>query len=122
MTKLEIFDPAMCCSTGVCGSEVDTALLTFSADVDWYRQQGGQLERYNLSQQPMVFAEHPVVSALLQRSGEQSLPLILLNGEIALSGRYPTRPELAQWGCINISGAGKDSDQPPSCCGANGCC
>jgi hypothetical protein len=35
MTKLEVYDPAMCCSTGVCGPEVDPALVTFAADLKW---------------------------------------------------------------------------------------
>ena len=47
--KIEIFDPALCCSSGVCGVDVDEALVTFSADVDWLKQQGGAIVRYNLS-------------------------------------------------------------------------
>jgi hypothetical protein len=35
MTKsIQVFDPALCCSTGVCGVNVDQALVTFSADAD----------------------------------------------------------------------------------------
>ncbi len=40
MTKLEVYDPAMCCSTGVCGPEVDPALVTFAADLKWVEAQG----------------------------------------------------------------------------------
>ena len=59
MKKIEVFDPALCCNSGVCGTDVDQALVTFSADVDWLKQQGGAISRYNLSQQPMVFVENP---------------------------------------------------------------
>jgi hypothetical protein len=30
--RLDVFDPAMCCSTGVCGPEVDPQLVQFAAD------------------------------------------------------------------------------------------
>jgi len=122
MKKLDIFDPALCCSSGVCGAEVDETLVAFSADADWFRQQGGQLDRYNLSQQPMAFVNNTVVSAFLQRAGEQCLPLTLLDGDIALAGRYPTRSDLARWFVLDTAAARPDSDeQPSSCCSDGGC-
>ncbi len=77
MTTIQVFDPALCCSTGVCGVEVDQQLVGFSADVDWAKQNGADIERFNLAQQPMVFAENPLVKAFLERSGAEALPLIL---------------------------------------------
>jgi len=103
MKKLQIFDPALCCSTGVCGTEVDQALVDFSADVDWLKHAGGQIERFNLAQQPMAFAENSAVKAFLERSGAEGLPLILLDGEIVMAGRYPTRKELARFAGISSS-------------------
>ena len=41
MKMLTVFDPAMCCSTGVCGSDVDQVLVNFSADVQWLKGRGG---------------------------------------------------------------------------------
>jgi hypothetical protein len=71
MKTIQIFDPALCCSTGVCGVDVDQALVSFSADVDWAKQNGAQIERFNLAQQPLVFAENATVKAFLgaQRAG-----------------------------------------------------
>ena len=89
MTIIQIFDPALCCSTGVCGVETDQALVTFAADVDWAKQNGAQIERFNLAQQPLTFAENATVKSFLERSGQEALPLILVDGEIALAGRYP---------------------------------
>jgi len=100
MTIIQVFDPALCCSTGVCGVDVDQALVGFSADVDWAKQNGAHIERFNLAQQPMSFAEIPVVKAFLERSGAEALPLILVDGEVALAGRYPNRDELARWATI----------------------
>lgn len=101
MTTIQIFDPALCCSTGVCG--VDQQLVDFSADVDWAKQNGVQIERFNLAQQPTVFAGTPVVKAFLEHSGAEGLPLILVDGAVMLSGRYPKRSELAHWANIASS-------------------
>lgn len=103
MKKLQVFDPALCCSTGVCGTEIDQALVDFSADADWLKHAGGQIERFNLAQQPMAFAENSVVKVFLERSGAEGLPLVLVDGEIAMAGRYPTRKELVRFAGISSS-------------------
>jgi AhpD family alkylhydroperoxidase len=100
MKTIQIFDPALCCSTGICGVDVDQALVSFSADVDWAKQNGVAIERFNLSQQPMAFAQNTVVRDVLERSGAESLPLTLVDGEVTLIGRYATRDELAEWADI----------------------
>jgi len=118
MSSIQVFDPALCCSTGVCGVEVDQELVGFSADVDWAKQNGAAIERFNLAQQPMVFAENQVVKGFLERSGAEALPLILVDGEVALAGRYPNRTELARW-----AGIAKSEDKPESsCCSGSKCC
>lgn len=102
MSTIQIFDPALCCSTGVCGVDVDQALVDFSADVDWARQNGIPIQRFNLSQEPMAFAVNAKVKTFLQTEGEKGLPLILVGGEIAMKGRYPDRAELAQWAGVDL--------------------
>ncbi|MCX7098996.1 MAG: arsenite efflux transporter metallochaperone ArsD [Methylococcales bacterium] len=117
MTAIKIFDPALCCSTGVCGVEVDQLLVDFSADVDWAKQNGADIERFNLAQQPMAFAENAVAKGFLERSGAEALPLILLDGEVALAGRYPNRAELARWAGIVVT-----EEKPESgCCSGSRC-
>ena len=116
MTTIHVFDPALCCESGVCGVDAEQALVTFSADLSWARQHGAQIERFNLAQQPLVFAENPTVRKFLERSGQDALPLILVDGEVALAGRYPNRSELARWAGIPLEQAAEES----SCCG--GCC
>jgi len=100
MSTIQIFDPAMCCNTGVCGMDVDQQLVSFAADVDWARKNGAQIERFNLAQQPQAFARSPIVSAFLERSGQEALPLILVDGKFALAGAYPSRTQLAAWAGI----------------------
>lgn len=97
MTSIQVFDPALCCSSGVCGVEVDQKLVTFAADLQWAREQGLQIERFNLAQQPLAFAGNAVVKHLLERAGQEALPLVLLDGQLVLAGRYPTRADLSRW-------------------------
>lgn len=111
MTTIQIFDPALCCSTGVCGVDVDQQLVDFSADVEWAKQKGASVERFNLAQQPMAFAESPVVKAFLENSGAEALPAILVDGALMLAGRYPSRGELAHWAGINASASPQLSEQ-----------
>lgn len=97
MTTVQIFDPAMCCSTGVCGVDVDPALVTFAADVDWLKSQGVTVTRFNLGQQPQVFADDAQIRPLLQAQGDKALPAVVVDGELKSSGRYPSRDELTRW-------------------------
>ncbi|MDE3244690.1 MAG: arsenite efflux transporter metallochaperone ArsD [Acidobacteriota bacterium] len=97
MPKIQVFDPAMCCPTGVCGPAVDPHLVRFAADLEWLKAQGVSVERFNLSQQSMAFAEDADVKAALQTQGEGALPLIKVDGKVQASGKYPSRDQLAAW-------------------------
>jgi hypothetical protein len=96
MIQIDVFDPPMCCSSGVCGPQVDPLLAAFAADVDWLTAQGVTVARYNLAQEPQAFVSNPLVQEALQREGDACLPLVLVNGEIAGRGAYPRREELAR--------------------------
>ena len=97
MTVVEVFEPALCCATGVCGEDVDQGLVTFSADMDFVRSQGGDVRRYNLASEPLVFAETAAVKGFLQVVGSKGLPLVLVDGVTAMTGGYPERAQLAEW-------------------------
>lgn len=120
MKNIQVFDPALCCSTGVCGVEVDQALVSFAADVEWAKQNGAQIERFNLAQQPLAFAENETVKSFLKRSGQEALPLILVDGEVALAGRYPKRRELALW--AGTAQPVVEAKPVAGCCSSSGCC
>lgn len=96
MLTLQVFDPAMCCSTGVCGPSVDPSLPRFAADLEWLKSKGVKVERYNLAQQVAAFTTNPTVKVALNSKGTKCLPLILLDGSIVAEGAYPTRQELAR--------------------------
>jgi hypothetical protein len=96
MTHLDVFDPPMCCSSGLCGPSVDPLLAAFAADVDWLSSQGVSVTRHNLAQDPQAFVAHPVVKDLLQREGDACLPLVMIDGDVVGHGAYPRREELAR--------------------------
>ncbi|WP_295393226.1 arsenite efflux transporter metallochaperone ArsD [uncultured Thiodictyon sp.] len=95
MKKLEIYDPAMCCSTGICGVEVDPVLVAFNADLQWLAGQGVEVSRYNLSQEPQAFAANPAVLKEID-AGMERLPLTLVDGQVVATGAYLSRAQLVQ--------------------------
>lgn len=96
MNRLEVFDPALCCSTGVCGPEVDPTLVQFAADLEWLGGQGVQVSRHNLAQDPAAFAASDVVKRAIEEHGIECLPLVVIDGRVASMGAYPSRDQLAK--------------------------
>jgi hypothetical protein len=113
---IRVFDPAMCCSTGVCGPSIDPELARFAADVDWLQKQGVRVERFNLSQQPAAFAETPAVKEALTR-GTEVLPLVLVGDRIAMEGAYPSRETLAALAGVVVKKLDVASAASTACCG-----
>jgi hypothetical protein len=103
LNTLQIFDPAMCCSSGVCGPDVDIRLVQFAADLDWLKSQGVIVQRHSLSQNPVAFVENETVRTALVDKGEGALPITLVNGKVAVMGRYPVRSELGE--LLNVKAA-----------------
>lgn len=98
MTKsIRVYDPPMCCSTGVCGPSVDPELARVAADLKWATERGAKVERYNLAQQPGAFAENATVRKALEDHGDGCLPLVMLDDTVVLTGSYPSREQLAAW-------------------------
>lgn len=120
MNVIQVFDPALCCSSGVCGVDVDQQLVRFAADVAWAKQNGARIERFNLAQQPLEFANNPTVKGFLERSGQEALPLILVDSEVALAGRYPNRAELARWAGLALPET--LGEAAAGCCSGGRCC
>ena len=119
---IEIFEPALCCATGVCGDDVDQALITFSADIDWLRSQGADITRFNLASEPMAFADREPVTAFLKLTGSQGLPLALVDGVTAMTGTYPTRSQLAAWAGLPVPRGAAATPGLLSLTDTSGCC
>lgn len=122
MKTVQVYDKPMCCSTGVCGPDVDPVLPKFAADLDWLKNQGHNVERYNLAQQPQAFIENKAIHHLLSNAGTDCLPVVVVDGEIVSQTVYPSREDLAGW----VTGSPAKQLLPVSnaggCCGTSGCC
>jgi hypothetical protein len=118
MKTIEIYDPAMCCPTGVCGPDVDPKLIQFASDLAWLGQQGVGVKRFNLAQEPAAFAANPEVGNALRTLGNACLPLVLVDGAVATRSIYPNREQLAA--LVGLTGESQE------CCGGDGkgesCC
>ena len=96
MPTLQIYEPAMCCSTGLCGPDPDEALVQFTADTQSPSAEGVAVERFNLSQSPDALVDEQVVLEAISREGMDVLPIVLREGEIVSKGSYPSRGELSR--------------------------
>lgn len=124
---VSVYDPAMCCSTGVCGPGVDPKLMEVSRDLAWLENQGVAVERFNLAQEPKAFVENGRVSGLMQAFGDRALPAVVVNGEVHSHGGYPSRDELVEAvkGAQNTGSITATDKSGDSCCGSDsnsGCC
>ncbi len=124
MTKVQIFDKAMCCSTGICGPQVDPVLPQFAADLDWLEKQGHDVSRFNLAQNPAEFASNASVQKMLASEGVECLPLVIVDDRIVGRGEYPSREKLSTWtGTATNPKATLPTAGDSGCCGGvSGCC
>lgn len=129
MPVIRVFEPALCCNTGVCGPDVDPALVAFTADLAHLADRGADIARHNLANEPMAFANDPTVRAFLAVAGSDGLPLTAVDGVTVLTGAYPTREQL-----LRFAGLEPAPQQPAmpliqlvdanpgATCGPDGCC
>lgn len=127
MKKIQIFEPAMCCETGLCGVHPDPELMRISHVLNVLRLHFVKVGRFNLSSAPEEFAKNETVRAFLEKNGPEGLPLVLLDGEPVLSGRYPTNAELTKLlglpqGMIPVEKENKPSAPPSGGSREGGCC
>lgn len=128
MKTLQIYDPAMCCPTGVCGPNVDQRLVNLAADIAFLRRKGVAVERFNLGHQPEAFATNPLVVSEMGPAAEH-LPLFIVDGVVRAKGETPDRSEFASWFGIDLDPASDPSrvELPMAsaeCCDgdSDGCC
>ena len=128
MPVINVYEAALCCNTGVCGPDLDQALVTFTADFDHLRGLGADISRHNLASDPAAFAGNDSVRSFLEVAGSAGLPLTMVDGVTVATGRYPARDQLLRY-------AGLASAAPPAgvtelgltavtgdSCGPAGCC
>lgn len=118
---LEVYDPPMCCSSGVCGPNIDPNLMKFASLLKTLSENNIKVRRYNFSQQPQAFIENKKVLEMLTADDESMLPYIFINGELLCKGRYPSKEELFM--IFGLNSQIKISQiEENSCCSSGGCC
>jgi hypothetical protein len=120
--SIEVYDPPMCCSTGVCGPAADSALLTVSRDLRWLEKQGVTVQRHGLSQEPAAFVAQPKIAGLMQAFGDRALPATLVNDEIISYGHYSSRDEIVAALRANANPRAASASEEGRCCAPGSCC
>ncbi|MDF2531574.1 MAG: arsenical resistance operon trans-acting repressor ArsD [Clostridia bacterium] len=96
MKKMIIFEPAMCCSTGVCGPSVDPELLRLSTVINNLKKNGVLVERYNLSSNPQIFVDNAEINRMLNTNGVEILPVTMVDDKVVKIKTYPTDEEICK--------------------------
>lgn len=131
MKEIKIFEPAMCCETGLCGVGVDPELLRISTVINTLKEKGIIINRFNLSNAPQEFVDNQVVNDFINQYGVDNLPVTLVDGEIKVIGHYPSNAEFTEWFelspevlNVNQEACCCDSDDASNsnCCSEGGCC
>jgi len=137
MKKMIIYEPAMCCPTGLCGVGVDPELIRVSTIISSLKKSGVEVTRFNLSTSPQEFINNKEINESINKSGIESLPITVQDGEIIITGRYPSKQEFAKLLNVSMKVLGdtpktfklksKDSKKPTppdeeNCCSGSGCC
>jgi hypothetical protein len=97
MKNVKIFDPALCCPTGLCGVNIDHELMRIAVIVETLKRKGIVIERFNLRDHPQVYVDNKVVNDFLMKEGAEKLPITTVDGEIAVPGAYPGNAQIAGW-------------------------
>jgi hypothetical protein len=131
MSKLFIYEPAMCCETGLCGVSVDPELLRISTVINTLKTSGIDAVRYNLTSTPREFVSNKEINLVLNQEGIAVLPITVVDGLIVKKGSYPTNDELVSWLGLQQDLLALDSNDTKedcgcgsdvSCCSGDSCC
>jgi len=136
--KVQIFDPEMCCTSGVCGTAPDPTLIEVNGLVERLKTEGASVARYQLSRQPHAFTAAPAVYQLLLKRGAQALPAVMVDDVLVAAGAYPTYEQIQARqpvaAAVPVAASARaatsstDSDTDPAAgdsgcsCGSSGCC
>lgn len=124
MKKMSIYEPAMCCETGICGVGVDPELLRISAVLSALNKNGVTVGRFNLNSAPMAFVNNKTINQYINEKGPDGLPAVMLDDEIIITGRYPTGEEFMSLLGVPASylTETKEPQKDGGCCCSDGKC
>ena len=124
MKEMQIFEPALCCETGVCGASVDPELLRITTVHDRLKKNGIIIKRFNLYRSPMDFVTNQTINTFINQKGVDALPCVIVDGKIVIEGRYPTNEEIMVLAEIPVEKLLPEQKKSAGCCCGNngGCC
>ena len=130
MKKMQIFEPAMCCPTGLCGVGVDPELLRISVVLNSLQKNGVTVDRFNLTDAPMEFVNNQAVNQFINAHGVEQLPVAVVDGAIVITGRYPSNEDFVNLleipadllGEAPAAASDKPADQGGCGCAGGTCC
>lgn len=122
MKRMVIFDPAMCCSTGVCGPSVDKELLRVATVLNNLKDKGILVERYNLTNNPQIFVDNREINKMLNDEGVEVLPVTMVDGVVVKTKSYPTDEEFCNLLGVPANYLKATVKIKPKGCGCKGGC
>jgi len=92
--EVEIFDPPMCCPTGMCGPTIDQALLDLSEMLMTLESKGISVARYQMASHPNAFLSNAEVMKIVREQQMAALPIVVVRGKVIKVGGYPSQEEI----------------------------
>ena len=91
---VELFDPPMCCPTGLCGPTLDQTLLDVNEMILTLQAEGVRVERYQMTSHPNAFLGNAEVMSLVREKQIAALPITVVRGRVLKIGAYPALAEV----------------------------
>src|SRR5512136_86970 len=91
---VELFDPPMCCPTGLCGPTLDQTLLDVNEMILALQADGVTVARYQMTGQPQAFLSNTEVMRRVREQQMAALPITVVRGQVVKVGAYPTLTEM----------------------------
>jgi hypothetical protein len=94
LATVEIFDPPMCCPTGMCGPTIDQTLLDVNEMILILQTEGVSVARYQMTSHPHAFLNNSEVMLLVREQQMAALPITAVHGKVVKTSFYPNLVEI----------------------------
>jgi len=94
--KITIYEPNLCCPSGVCGPNPDQTLIKLQDAIDKLKNEGIETERFTITSHPKQFTQNTDVMKLMQEKQLEALPITTIDGKVIKVGSYPSLEDLKQ--------------------------
>ena len=91
---VEIFDPPLCCPTGLCGPVLDTTLVDLGEAINSLQADGRAVVRHMMTADPQAFLRNREVYQLIRERQLAVLPITVVRGRIVKTDAYATLDEM----------------------------